>query len=86
MVGNECVSSTATILNLLGESEKLALPCSPIKFDEKLKCDYLAKSSAHKELLGQSLMLVIAFVDLCVRRNPVSLKAIIPNRKWDLNR
>ncbi|EEZ99841.2 uncharacterized protein LOC103313039 [Tribolium castaneum] len=82
LVGNECVSCTSVILHLLGDSpDGVMLPCSSITFEEKLKSDYLGKSPAHKELLGQALMLVIAFMDLCVRKNPVSIKAIAPNRK-----
>ncbi|XP_044272006.1 uncharacterized protein LOC123015953 [Tribolium madens] len=82
LVGNECVSCTSVILQLLGDSpDDFTLPCSSITFEEKLKSDYLVQSPAHKELLGQALMLVIAFMDLCIRKNPISIKAIAPNRK-----
>ncbi|RZC37662.1 uncharacterized protein BDFB_002825, partial [Asbolus verrucosus] len=83
LVGNECVSSTTTILQLLDSSvlEEFTLPCTPITLDKKIKNDYLSQSSAHKELLGQALMLTIAFTDLCVKRNSLSLNAVVPKKK-----
>lgn len=66
---------------LIEASEQFLLPCSPISLDVKLKNDYLAQSAAHKELLGQALMLIVAFSDLCVKMNPVSLSAVSPGKR-----
>lgn len=77
-MGNERVSATTTISQLLDTSNDVpfSLNCSPISVDRQVKDDYLELSAPHKELMAHALMLIIAFRDLCVHKNVVSLNAV----------
>ncbi|KAL3275312.1 hypothetical protein HHI36_020079 [Cryptolaemus montrouzieri] len=78
-VGTEKVTAITTVNALLrGENE---LPCTPVDVDEQIKIKFEGQSSIRKEILSQSLLLSIAFLDLCVYKNPVSLRAIAPSKK-----
>lgn len=83
-MGTERVSSTTTVSNLL-EYAKTGinhnLPCSSIKAEGHTIDQYYSQSSVVRELLGQSLLLIITFMELCVNKNPISLNAVLPRRK-----
>lgn len=77
LLGNEKISSNSVISDLLNSSiSKNALPCTAITTDLHLKEWYFHQSAANQDLLGQSLLLVMAFMNLCVYKNPKSLKAL----------
>ncbi|XP_018567783.1 uncharacterized protein LOC108908277 [Anoplophora glabripennis] len=79
LVGNERVSALTKVTELVQNDGKLnhfSLPCTPVNVKEQLKNAFLSQTPASKELLGQALMLVVSFMDLCVYKNPISLVAI----------
>lgn len=80
LVGTERVSATSTVKTLLENMENPGepLPCTRITADKHLKDMYYEIPAMHRDLLGQSLLLVTSFMDLCIYKNPVSLKAIAP--------
>ncbi|XP_017771178.1 PREDICTED: transcription elongation factor, mitochondrial isoform X2 [Nicrophorus vespilloides] len=81
-VGNERVSTTGIVKQLLDKDD--SLPCSTVEFQDNLKEYYFSQSASRKDLLGQSLMLVITFMNLCIYRNPNSLAAIAPGRSIEI--
>ncbi|XP_050517269.1 transcription elongation factor, mitochondrial [Diabrotica virgifera virgifera] len=85
LVGQEKVAAVTTINQLLQSNEDLensSLPCTPITVEQQLKNAFSSQSPANKELLGQALMLVITFMDLCIYKNPCSLATVYStNRK-----
>lgn len=76
MVGSERVSTEATISNIISGDENATLPCSKVIVGASLIADYNKCAKGYKDLLEQSLLLVITFMDLYVYNNPVSLKAV----------
>lgn len=72
------MSAINIITELLNKpSDTSALPYSSVTLDESLRTQFLSHAAVSKELLGQSLMLAITFMDVCVRKNPSACKAII---------
>ncbi|XP_045462453.1 uncharacterized protein LOC123672393 isoform X2 [Harmonia axyridis] len=70
-VGTESVSTISTIQKLFKYGE-FDLPCSPISVDQKLINSFEKQPSSNKELMGQSLLLTITFLELCIFKNPNS--------------
>lgn len=80
-IGTENVSTIANVENLFNH-DKFDLPCSKINIDQSMINKFERQPSANKELMGQSLLLAITFLDVCVYKNQRSLRALIPqNRK-----
>ncbi|KAF5285985.1 hypothetical protein FQR65_LT12982 [Abscondita terminalis] len=75
LMGTERVSSTAAVNHLMEGVTTDDFPCSVI-VDTKFKDDYLSKNAISKELLGQALLLVVAFMEICVHKNPKSLSIV----------
>lgn len=84
LVGQEKVAAVTTINELLNnniETGKPSLPCTKILVEQQLKNAFNSQTPGNKELLGQSLMLVITFMDLCVYKNPAALDAVFSTSK-----
>lgn len=78
LVGNERVSSRKIISELLeSNSETFSLPCTPITVEHQLINIYDSQSPASQELLGQALLLIVAFMDLCVYKNEKCINIIM---------
>lgn len=73
LVGQEKVSALNSITSIL---DKSSIFCGTVNLDERIKQNYLSQSSINKELLGQSLMLAITFMELCIHKNENSIKAV----------
>ncbi|KAJ8977678.1 hypothetical protein NQ317_010417 [Molorchus minor] len=83
LVGTEKVAALTAVSQLVKSdeaSDDFLLPCTPISIEDNLRHAFLAKSSANKELLGQALMLVVSFMDLCIYKNPTSISALSSNK------
>ncbi|XP_056631786.1 transcription elongation factor, mitochondrial [Diorhabda sublineata] len=79
LVGQEKVAAVTTINELLNdnvETSEASLPCTKIMVEQQLKAAFDSQTPVNKELLGQALMLVITFMDLCVYKNPAALDAV----------
>ncbi|KAG5898064.1 hypothetical protein JTB14_001770 [Gonioctena quinquepunctata] len=78
LVGKEKVSAVTTVTQLVENNcdEQSVLPCTPITVEPNLRNAFISHSPSDKELLGQALLLVVSFMDICVHRNPVSMKAV----------
>ncbi|KAF2883956.1 hypothetical protein ILUMI_22214 [Ignelater luminosus] len=84
LMGTERVSSTTAVSNLLEHAKNSVnhnLPCNSIKAEGHIIEQYYSQSSVVKELLGQSLLLIITFMELCIYKNPTALGAVLPRRK-----
>lgn len=83
LVGQEKVSAITIIEELLknGDGPGSSLPTTPVTVEQRLKISFNSQPPAKKELLGQALMLIISFMDLCVYKNPVSIAAMNITRK-----
>lgn len=81
LVGNEKVSASRSISQLINGEEECSVPCSPIKVDFDIKTRYHSQNAINKDLMGQALMLVISFMDLCVYKNSKSLNSLIPGKR-----
>ncbi|KAI4470706.1 hypothetical protein MML48_1g09237 [Holotrichia oblita] len=76
LVGTERVSIENTILSIISGATNTSLPCSRLTIDPVLIDNYYKCLKGYKDLLGQALLLVITFMELCVYNNPESLKLI----------
>ncbi|CAH2004538.1 unnamed protein product [Acanthoscelides obtectus] len=78
LVGNEKVSAITKVTRLIENDGtfEVEVPCSPISVNSHLKQAFMAENSENKELLSQALMLVVTFMDVCVRKNPATLASI----------
>ncbi|CAG9854471.1 unnamed protein product [Phyllotreta striolata] len=81
LVGQERVSAISIIQQLLDNNDNFSLPCTPVAVEPKLKTLFNAQISTNKELLGQALMLIISFMDLCVYKNPLALNSVSNQNK-----
>lgn len=84
LMGSERVSSTTIITNLLENARnntKCTLPCTPIRMEEHMQEQYYSQTPVFRELLGQALLVIITFMDLCVYKNPASLAAVTPGKR-----
>ncbi|KAK9871488.1 hypothetical protein WA026_012861 [Henosepilachna vigintioctopunctata] len=79
-VGTEKVSAIKTVEQLFNNTE-LNLAYSPVHINQSLKEKFNKQSSLYQELMSQSLLLGITFLDLCVYKNPVSIQAISPSKR-----
>ncbi|XP_022919524.2 uncharacterized protein [Onthophagus taurus] len=78
-VGGEKVSTIGIVSKLIENDTKLA--CENILVDNLLIEQYETVPKDSKELLGRSLLLTITFMELIVKKNPESYKAIQPGQK-----
>lgn len=76
LIGNEKVSTISGVTKLLDISQCSELPCLPVTCDTKIKEYFSYQSSIYKEIMGQSLMLIVTFINICIHQNPISLKAV----------
>ncbi|CAH1119766.1 unnamed protein product [Phaedon cochleariae] len=84
LVGNEKVAAGTIITELVendGKNKLFNLPCTPITIEDQLRDAFMSRASPTKELLGQALLLVISFMDLCIYKNSTSLSAISSRKK-----
>lgn len=79
LVGNERVSAATTVSNILENVIPEKLVYSPIQVTDELKYRYKDQTPITKEVLGQALLLTMAFMDICIYQNPNSLKFISSN-------
>ncbi|KAK4872440.1 hypothetical protein RN001_014469 [Aquatica leii] len=80
LMGTERVSSTSAVNHLLEGVNSKEFPCT-VKIDESFKDEYLSRNPIGKELLGQALLLIVAFMDICIHKNPASLAMVSRNKK-----
>ncbi|VEN58301.1 unnamed protein product [Callosobruchus maculatus] len=80
LVGFEKVSAIDKVTALILNGDSNEVPCSPIFVDNTMKRAFLSQTSVNKEVLSQSLMLVVSFMDLCVHQNPKCLARLLPQR------
>ncbi|XP_074028227.1 transcription elongation factor, mitochondrial isoform X2 [Leptinotarsa decemlineata] len=82
LIGKEKVSTLSVVNELMQNYGGLEwkLKCEPITVEEALKNSFSSYSSSNKELMGQALLLVVSFMNLCVLKNPKSLKAVNYNK------
>lgn len=79
LVGTERVAALDIVTQLIENTS--TAPCTPVQVDSQIRGNYMSQSPADKELLGQALMLIISFMDLCIYKNSSSIAALTPNRK-----
>ncbi|XP_044754022.1 transcription elongation factor, mitochondrial [Coccinella septempunctata] len=79
-VGTEQVSTLTTIQQLFSYND-FDLPCSAIDIDQNTINMFQNQPSFNKEIMGQSLLLAITFLDLCVYKNEKSLKAMSSQKR-----
>ncbi|KAJ8933684.1 hypothetical protein NQ318_011460 [Aromia moschata] len=77
LVGTEKVSALAVVMQLVESHSRsdFSLPCTPITLEQQLRDKYVMDTSANKELLGQALMLVVSFIDLCIYKKSYQLSS-----------
>lgn len=75
-MGSERVSAIDIVSQLL-EGTQDSQPYSAVIAKNRLKNAFMSHSAINKELLGQSLMLAVTFMDLCVKKIPSAYKAVV---------
>ncbi|XP_060519729.1 uncharacterized protein LOC132697955 [Cylas formicarius] len=82
LIGGERVSALEVLKEFLeGDGSKHPqIPCTQIKVNARLKTEFNSKSAVDKELLGQALMLAVAFMEFCVYKNRASIEALASSR------
>lgn len=80
VIGSEKIASVRTVNELLTPyPEDYSHPCTPVVFEPELKAMYESQPPATKDLLGHALLLILTFMDICIYKNPVSIKALFNN-------
>ncbi|KAK5640444.1 hypothetical protein RI129_011255 [Pyrocoelia pectoralis] len=82
LMGSERVSTTPAVNNLLGIGTIADVtPKISLIFCEELKEKYLSQNGINRELLGQALLLIVTFMEICVHKNVESLAAVTQGKK-----
>lgn len=85
LVGNERVSSSSTVDNLLLHKDD-TMPCSRINSDDCIRDYYYSQSPINRNLLGQALLIAITFMDLCIYKNINSLQVLLGKKRSNSNK
>lgn len=79
-MGSEKVSTIQVVSELINNTSTTSLPCRHLTTDYQLRNIYASQSAVNKELLGQALLLVTSFMELCIYKNANSWTALRPGR------
>ncbi|KAF5272742.1 hypothetical protein FQA39_LY07769 [Lamprigera yunnana] len=85
LMGTEKVSSSLTVNNLL-ESNGSEELCCKLDIDNRFKVEYNLQSAIGQELLGQALLLIVTFAEICVNKNSACLALLSRNKKSPNNK
>lgn len=75
------MSAATTVSNILTNRVTEKMVYSPLSVNDELHSMYNKQQPITKEVLGQVLLLTMAFMDVCVYQNPASLKVISSNSR-----
>lgn len=75
LIGSECVAANQIVTKIL-ENDPSEDHYTKIQIPENLKREYEMYPGVEKEILGQALLLIMSFMDLCVYKNIESLKRL----------
>ncbi|GLV44772.1 uncharacterized protein CBL_14657 [Carabus blaptoides fortunei] len=81
LIGTERVSAATTVSNILTNNVPERMVYTPLSVNDELHSMYNKQQPINKEVLGQALLLTMAFMDICVYQNPASLKVISSNSR-----
>lgn len=71
------MSALKAVSSVISENEDCShLPCKKVDVEKQLQNYYFNQSSVNKELLGQSLMLILTFMELCINKNELCIKLV----------